>query len=182
MSNVALALMLLLPYPLTEQMGSRSYRIRHRATNALVAFGKSALPCLELNSKTHKDPEVRERCAYLLRPYAYEIAERDSHVILPTSYPRLPWIGIEDWGVWEELEPYLSVAKTKGLKGAGQAPDWPEYREASRLWIRSQILQNRPMQEIIDRLDIWTNMEINWIRMHGSEYKPAITLPHGVHR
>lgn len=177
MNNAVLSMLMLLPLPLTEQLASKSYKTRAVANNSLACLGRLAIPTIEYQSKSHKDPEVRARCRGLLSPYVYELAARDSLKILPRDYPRLPWFHCECF-FYEEWGQYMDTARHLCGSITG-APNWPEYRLATRLWLISQLVQRRPMPEILNRLDEMANVEINWIRENGHTYTPQITLPKG---
>ncbi len=52
---------------LVEQLTSKDYRVRDKASKALAALGKEALPALQ-KAKSHSDPEVRRRLDELIPP------------------------------------------------------------------------------------------------------------------
>jgi len=166
-----LSVLALVPAPHVERLGHRDYRVRAAAQRALASWGRLALPALERAAQSHPSAEVRARCACLLRPYAYELADRDSRAVLPSRWPRLPWI---DPGCIGGSHHFFGAA-TPG----DAAPDWPRWREATRLWVRSQLLQRRPRAEIVRTLDELAGAERDWIIRWGANYSPAITLPKG---
>jgi hypothetical protein len=57
----------LTPEQLVEQLTSKDYRQRDKASKALTALGKEALPALQ-KAKAHPDPEVRRRLDELIPP------------------------------------------------------------------------------------------------------------------
>lgn len=173
--TAALALLLLLPSPLIERLGHRSYKVRAAAHHSLAAMGRLALPQLERSAREHPDCEVRERCACLLRPYAYEIAEHRARQIKPTRWPRIPWLALYDGRMME----FLAKSRHRlPLERLG-APNWREYREATLLWLRSQLLQRRPVAEIVEELDRMATEERAWISANGKNYNPPIPMPKG---
>lgn len=154
-----LSILTLLPVPLTERLASPRYRIRAAAHRTLAAFGWAAVPTLERAARTHADPEVRGRCAVLLRPYAWRLADRDAWRLCP----RPPWL--DTYNMWpHEYGEFLA----RGRQRCGQArcgkPDWPEYRLATHYWVRSQMLQRRPADEIRERLRWMELAELDWKR------------------
>lgn len=153
-----------------DQLGHRCYRRRADAQQFLAAYGRLAIPYLERAEK-HADPEVARRAAILLDRYTEEIMDRRSRTIMPTSWPRRPWLTLYDGSVTH----YLSEARTH-VKATG-APDWPEYREATRLWIRSLLLQRRPVEEIRNELDRMATEERWWILQNGANYRPPLKVP-----
>lgn len=59
---------------LIEQLGSRDYREREKASRQLVEMGRFGLPALR-NARAHTDPEIRQRAMLLIS----QIEGRDSH-------------------------------------------------------------------------------------------------------
>jgi hypothetical protein len=153
-----------------EGLGDRSYRRRDAAHQALASCKRLAVPYLQ-RAEQHPNPEVARRVAILLEPYAEEIADTHSHAIKPTNWPRRPWLSLYDCPVTH----YLAQAR-EHIKATG-APDWPEYREATRLWVRSLLLQRRPVEEIQSELDRMATEERWWILQNGANYNPPIKLP-----
>jgi hypothetical protein len=153
-----------------DQLGHRSYQRRAEAHHVLAACGRLAIPYLE-RAERRGDPEVARRAAILLERYADEMVDRRSRAILPTNWPRRPWLALYDGSVTH----YLSQARTH-VKATG-APDWPEYREATRLWVRSLLLQRRPVEEILNELDRMATEERWWILQNGANYNPPLKLP-----
>jgi hypothetical protein len=158
-----------------DQLGDRSFRRRAAASHRLAACGRLAVPHLQ-RAENHADPEIARRVAVLLGPYADEIADGKSREFLPTNWPRRPWISLYDYSI----STYLSQAR-ETVKKTG-APDWPEYREATRLWVRSALLQRRPHGEIQSELDRMATEERWWIIQHGANYNPPIQLPQHARR
>lgn len=158
---------------LITALGSPHYRERDAAYHALAKMKRAALPFLERAAYTSASPEVRIRCQRLMVPYEEEIAERISYTVLPTSWPRRPWIYLYDG----TSDHYLTQARAAGVKNG--PPDWSTYREATRLWIRSQLIQRRPIEEITSDLDWMAGEERAWILQNGHKYLPPITLPAG---
>jgi hypothetical protein len=153
-----------------DQLGDRSYRRREEAHRTLARFGRLAVPHLQ-KAQASDNPEVARRAALLLAPYEEELADRRSHTFLPTDWPRRPWLSLPDYGMGH----YLSLARQGGSKTG--PPDWPEYREATRLWVRGLLLQRRPAQEIVEELGRMAAEEKSWILRNGGNYNPPLKLP-----
>lgn len=178
--TAALLLLSLLPLamnPLVSRLGHPSWRTREAAHKSLAALGRLAVPSLEAAAASHPSAETRSRCLCLLRPFCAELADRDSYAVLPTSWPRRPWLNLYD----SPITHYLASARGLLTVPAG-APDWAEYREGTRLWVASQLLQRRPLAEIIATLDRLAAAERAWIEANGRNYRPPITLPKGYER
>jgi hypothetical protein len=153
-----------------DRLGDRSYARREGAQQRLGAWGRLAIPHLH-RAEAHPDPEVARRVAILLAPYAREIADARSYQILPSQWPRRPWLTLYNGSVSHFLTEGRSHVTATG------APDWPEYREATRLWVRSQLLQRRPVEEIRGELDRMAAEERWWILQHGANYNPPLKVP-----
>lgn len=179
-----LLLSLLLPSPQIERLGHRSFRVREAAYKKLSQMGPSAAPCLLIYSHS-PDHEIRRRCDRLLAPYEEEMAERQSRSLLPTRYPKIPWMDFDiDYNshfLGQARAAYWSKQpKAVDDRNLGIGPPhWPEYRLATRLWVKSQLLQRRPVAEIRETLDALANQEISWIRLNRMNYKPPLELPKG---
>lgn len=170
-----LTLAVLLPFGLIPSLGDRTFKRREAAHIALGRLGEAARPALDA-AAGHPDPEVQRRAQLLQRPeWVEQIADDKSRRILPRRFPRLPWIDMNVVGEGAFTH-YLLAAKTPTT---GQ-PDWPEYREATRLYVRGLILQKRPRREILDTLDQLAEVEVAWIRANGKAYTPPLELPKGV--
>jgi hypothetical protein len=153
-----------------EQLGDRSYRRREEAHRALADFGRLAVPHLE-KAQASPNPEIARRATLLLGPYEVEIADRRSRELMPTDWPRRPWLDLPEYAMGH----YLSLARSETSKSG--APDWPEYREATRLWVRGCLLQRRPVEEIRSELDRMAEEERSWILRNGANYNPPLKLP-----
>src|SRR5262249_39684862 len=126
----------------------------------------------------HPVPEVRARVAELLARWEEERLWEQAGRLRPTSWPRTPWLCLH-------LPPpqdgnYLSQARRKA-SGKGQgAPDWPEYRLATRVRAHARLRERRPTAEIVEALDRMADEERRWIESQGKHQTPPIQLPEGV--
>jgi hypothetical protein len=159
-----------------DRLGHGQYRQRAAAHSCLAAAGALARPALE-GAENHPVPEVRARVAELLGRWEAERLWEQAGRLRPTSWPRTPWLSLN-------LPPldgsYLSQARRKA-SGKGQgAPDWPEYRLATRLWVYAQLRQRRPTAEIVEGLDRMAAEERRWIESQGKLRTPQVRLPEGV--
>lgn len=156
-----LGLILLLPLLLTPQLGHRSFRVREAAHKRLGALGCLARPALEL-AAGHPDLEVRRRSEQLRAPWVEEVAEAKSRRIMKV----LPWITEEEVGEYAQAY-YLFLASKTHFRKPGH-PHFPEYREATRLWVKSQILQKRPRREVLEALGRLVAEEARWVAENQS--------------
>jgi hypothetical protein len=147
---------------LIDRLGHPLYAQREAAHRCLAAAGVLARPALE-RAQAHSNPEVRARVEQLLARWQERILWEQSGLILPTEWPRTPWLSLPRYGG----SGYLAQARRKlPAKGCG-APDWPEYRAATRLWVLSQLRQRRPRDEIVAELDRMADEERRWILEHN---------------
>src|SRR5262245_52710940 len=102
------------------QLGDRSYRRRDNAHRFLASCKQFAVVHLQ-RAEDHPNPEVARRATLLLEPYADGIVDSRSYTIMPTSWPRRPWLSLYDCQAID----YLDQARTR-LKVALGAPNWPE--------------------------------------------------------
>lgn len=168
LSLTVYSLLHLLPAPLSERLGSAQFRQREAAHRALAHLGRLALPALEHAVRSHSSAEARRRCEALLAPYAWELAYRDAGRLRSP----MPWIDSRVGGfqppVVVECWDWVMKARSRGCKRFGEqgGEDYPDYREATRLWVASQLLQRRPLSEINHALDLLQGMEIVWKASH----------------
>ncbi len=160
---------------LVDRLGDARYCRREMAHRCLAAAGPLARPVLE-RADNHPTPEVRERVRRLLARWEEERLWEQADRIRPTSWPRTPWLLLPDHGAYGG---YLQLARRKGAGTGYGAPDWPEYRLATRLWVRSQLWQRRPTAEIVEELDRMAEHESRWLAQHGSRYKAVAASPTG---
>lgn len=111
---------------LLAQLGHPAYRQREAAHRALAALGRRARPALE-TAECHHDPEVRQRVKLLQEPWAEEDAERDSY---NPKWGPLPWLRCE-----KTLQDRMFTEASQRVCG---------WIEATRLWLKAQLLQRRP--------------------------------------
>lgn len=144
-------------------LDSPHFRHRERAHRSLAALGRLALPALEHGARSGR-PEVARRCECLLAPYAVEIADRESYAVRPTRWQYLPWL---------DCGPHPSkrfVAEAVELGFSNAPPLWEATREATRLWVRSQLLQRVPRWRIVEHLDGMCWQEKWWIQSFGRSH------------
>ena len=155
-------------------LDSPKHATRAAWSRALERLPAPVLVPLALRLERHPAAEVRARARRLLAPYAERIADEESWAVLPSAWPRLPWFSHEP----ETFSWWLCKGRRALPPEAREGqPDWPEYREATRLWVRSQLLQCRPRAEIVEELDRMANEERSWIVENGRHYSPPVTLP-----
>jgi hypothetical protein len=112
--------------------GHDSFRVREAASVSLERQGTLAAPALLLGWHAGC-PETQARCWHLLRPLCRHFPEAASEWVKPRG--GWPWIdGATDAPVcWSEMGELLSRARQAGFTDA--PPDWPCYREATRLLV-----------------------------------------------
>jgi hypothetical protein len=153
---------------LIDRLGHPRYAQRQAAHRRLAAAGALVRTALE-RAQAHPNAEVRVRVEQLLAPWQEQRLWVQSGRIRPTVWPHTPWLSLPQYGG----SGYLAQARKKlPAKGRG-APDWPEYRAATRLWVLSQLRQRRPRDEIVAELDRMADEEWRWILEHNKARRKA---------
>ena len=128
-------------------LGHPQWRVREAAAHALkaafLADEERLLPLVRA-AAGHEDAEVADRAAGVLALY---------YRVLPTGYPVLPWL--------DSLPPDYPdraavVSRYVGRAGWGcwpAAPDFPAYREATRLYVRDLFAAGKTKAEVRGILD-----------------------------
>jgi hypothetical protein len=168
-----LALLPALPAPLCGRLAAPDFRARESAHRALAGCGRLALPALLRAAAGHPSAEGRRRAECLLAPFEEELADLRSRRIRPSAWPCLPWLAINrlDYA-GPSQEHYLAPARL--AFPAGGPPHYPAYREATRLWVRAQLVQRRPLTEIVRDLDRMVEDELYW---HAQCRQPNLEPP-----
>jgi hypothetical protein len=144
MSPILLLLLRLLAVPASaaEQLGSDDWPTRERAGATLAALGPLAVPALQRAARS-PDGEVRQRAVALLAQRRVSRVDR----LTAAAFARLCAAGFADWP-WVDSLPrdypgrdavigrYLRQAREAGA--ACGSPDFPEYRQATRLLVRDR--------------------------------------------
>lgn len=129
---------------LLSLLGHEDYATREKASEALARAGLAAEPVLLVGSRC-PDAEVKARCRALLARLARERLDADLASLRAglagKGYDAWPWIDSlppenRPWAVSHYLA--CSTAPVRG------APDWPEYREATRLWVQDSLAAGEP--------------------------------------
>lgn len=122
---------------LIVQLGSPSFSTRERASEVLAAQ-YPALPQLVLALKS-PDPEVAARAQRLVDRHRTTLAD----YWIACQGP-LPWMDSmpRDFSSWDDLmSHYIGAARlTVADPNHHAGPDFPVYREATRLWLHQQIV------------------------------------------
>ncbi len=163
MSSCLSLTLTLLPFLIVGQLGHRSFPRREAAQRLLAAMGPCARSCLEA-STSHPDPETRRRVELLQRP-AWVQANAEAKV---QRLGKLPWI--HEYAVGDTaFARYLLEGQTWTLPSKQGAPEWLEYREATRRWAVAQWLQKRPRRDILADLAIMRAEEKSWLAANPNE-------------
>lgn len=167
----------ILAIALITQLGSPHYRDRARASQELSQLAPLVAPYLEAARK-HEDPEVSQRSTLILATYYESVADGLSAKLIPTHWPRRPWLDMLPRGYPNRkviIDHYLRQAQKKiGRQGP---PNWRDYRLATQLYTRELLLQHHNPGEIQRLLDQMAELERTWIRKKGRAYSPPLTVP-----
>ena len=130
---------------LTALLGSSSFPEREVAFRVLSA--SVWLPLCE-RLENHHDAEVAGRAWTIVDARYLALARKGK--LLPRGWTKLPWIS----GLALHYHEYLSAARDSAC-GDGP-PDWPDYREATRLLLRDLAgwgwFTGHELRELVDRL------------------------------
>lgn len=139
---------------LVTDLGHEDFYRREAATQALAALGPISYPLLDL-ALDGSDAEVVARSRRLLRNAWLQCSDP---LVMPTSYSQLPCIDSlpEDYPErpWV-IDSYLRIARGR-IRATGN-PEWPDYREATRIWVRDQVIAgNRPhtVRQTLDQMAV----------------------------
>jgi hypothetical protein len=149
---------------LVEDLGHPQFERREAASQRLRLLGPLAMPALQ-QARGHADLEVARRAGQLYDEYWITYAERRASAVRPSSYPVLPWIDQlppEHPERREVITFYLQLAHQNMRQERG--PEWLDYREATRLYIRDLFRQQKGRVEVIQLLDRMADEEQAWIR------------------
>jgi hypothetical protein len=152
-------------------LGSPSWHTREAAHHALAAR-PDAVPCLRA-AACCTNPEVAGRAQQILRIHHHANADR-----LTAQITQWPWIDALSWG-HEDRDVILSHYLDKGRKaiGWGSAPDWTDYRWATRLYVRDLYRDGANPETVRAMLEQMTKNQMDWIGQSGRNYTPPIEVP-----
>jgi hypothetical protein len=123
-----------------DNLNHKVWKVRNSAHSTLHAAGWVAVPLLERLRCQSFSPEVRERAYRLLYRYVNELADRDAKGMATFALPELhAWNSQERVWKWD-VRFRRFYEESMGFK------------DSLRLWIKSQILQRRPLAEILRNL------------------------------
>lgn len=141
---------------LISLLGSPDYRARDAAEDGLVAMGEQALPHLLLGARWDGDPEIRLRCSRIIDLIRHSALDR----LLARHHP-VPWIDALplDYPDRESvISLYLGAAT-----GHDGGPDYPRYRDATRVFMRDRLDAGVGYAELwqllgrmVERAKMWT--------------------------
>jgi hypothetical protein len=146
------------PAALIDLLGSEDYATREFASAALCRLGESALADLGRAARRSDDAEVRRRAADAVASIRASLLERREAAVLAalgrSGYAAWPWMDSLPPDVpnrAEVVSEYLGRARAVGLVQY-VPPDWPAYREATRLYVRDLLAAGRDEREVVELL------------------------------
>lgn len=158
---------------LINQLGAEKFAEREKAFRALKKIGKPAFAALQIAEKS-PNLEIAVRARKLAAPFHEERHAKLASEIMPTSWPRVPWVCI---GSYYGGESSVWVAKAREGGAKDGAPDWPAWREGTRLLVLDLLRGGKTEQEVRLILDDMARCERAWIEANGAHYTPPIELP-----
>jgi hypothetical protein len=114
--------------------------------------------------------EIATRARHLLGPWFERHADELVQLYLPAGWSGFPWIDSlpAEWpGRFEIVCELRGRAIAAGFKAC--APEWPCYREATRLWLRDLVAARQPVAEL---LEVLCEGHRAYCRKHGYAVPP----------
>ena len=161
---------------LVADLGHPRYQVREDAAAAIRALAPMAVPKLE-EARRHQDPEIAHRADRLLVDYYSARADFLAPRILPTDYPCLPWLDMlpSDYpGREVVIRTYLEQVR---MESTVAPSSWSNYRQATRYFVRDQLVAGRSPGEVIQVLDQMVTQEKAWLDRNKHNPNLAATLP-----
>lgn len=163
MSSLFLSFCLIQPAvaELVTDLGHDDFHRREAATQALAALGPFSFPFLDA-ALDCPDAEVAVRARRLLLDAWLRCSDP---LVMPTSYPLLPCLDALPEDFPERplvIDSYLRLARLRII--ATGNPEWPDYREATRLWVRDQVIAGQRSGAVRQLLDRMAEKEKLWQR------------------
>lgn len=146
---------------LVNDLGHEDFYRREAATQALAALGPLSFPFLDA-ALDCPDAEIAVRARRLLLDAWLRCSDP---LVMPTSYPRLPCLDALPEDYPERplvIDAYLRLARLRII--ATGNPEWPDYREATRLWVRDQVIGGHRSASLRQLLDRMADKEQTWLR------------------
>lgn len=151
---------------LISDLGHDDFYRREAATGALATRGPLVLSLLD-RAVSDSDVEIGSRASRLRRDQLVRLAD----LIRPSDGGELPWLDQIDRVSPEEIWYYLWEGRQTLPPAVQQGgPLWPEYRTATRAWIRDRLAERIEPAEIVRRLDAGQARERAW---HAAQRIPA---------
>jgi hypothetical protein len=145
-------------------LGHPSFSVREGAHAQLARLAPLIWPTLAAAEEAD-DPEIAAHCRVLVDQQwtKLSVTERQSSVaqLRPAGWQKLPWLSsLPEWNRW-----YLDQAMSAGFSSSG--PDWPAYREATRLWLLDMVEAGYTPRELQPLLETMADGDREWCRKHG---------------
>jgi hypothetical protein len=154
----------LLLFLAVEGFDAPRWSCRERASRWVERCGALAVPHLE-RGLAHPSLEVRRRCELLLRPHAARLALRDADALL-AAHGSTPWVcdGSSPWSGWLLTHTMSALVRVESEHLPRGAPDWAEYRRATRRWVAGQLIAREPPAAILAAVQGMAEAEAEWHR------------------
>jgi hypothetical protein len=145
-------------------LGHPSFSVREAAHAQLARLAPLIWPMLAAWENAD-DPEIAAHCRALVDQHwrSLPLTEKQSIAaqLRPAGWQKLPWLSsLPEWNHY-----YLDRAMSGGF-GAG-GPDWPGYREATRLWLLDMVAAGYTPRELLPLLEAMANGDREWCRKNG---------------
>lgn len=154
-------------------LGSADYRQREAATVALTKMAGDACNQLMLAERdVKKDCERARRASLILdRYYADNAGTMLTAIIRIRGLKKLPWLDDCEWDKSCRSR-HLNLANQLAdkLQVSRFAPDWNNFRLATRLYLEDMLHHRATSQQIVEEMDRLRAAEKEWIRVRGKTW------------
>ena len=145
-------------------LGHPSFTVREAAHAELARLAPLIWPLLAA-CEDAADPEIAAHCRSLVGQQwpKLSITERQAIVstLRPAGWEKLPWLSsLQHWN-----SGYLDRASSAGFPNG--APDWPAFREATRLWLLDMAEAGYTPRQLQPLLETMADGEREWCRKNG---------------
>ena len=127
-------------------LGSPSFATREAATEALAAQ-YPALPHLQAAARS-PDPEVAFRAGRLVERHRAVLA--DAWIARQGKLPWMDSMPRDSADITDLVSHYVELARPRvAVDNNHSGPDWPAYREATRLWLWARIVDGDSPEALV---------------------------------
>jgi hypothetical protein len=147
--------------------GHDAFRVREAASLCLsrhVALAGAALVAGERQGCE----ETRQRCKFIVDRWHAAHADELAEAYKPAW--GWPWIDYGRYVSWDAHSAYLDLARAAGFTNS--SPEWPAYREATRLLVRDRLAARLSVVDLVDTVNWLADRHRLWCGANGYPVPP----------